>query len=92
MIVFRERGAVIYKLMMIPMADNLTQPENEVKFQKNAVPSPIINYWRLWWLEETNVKGYRSVAIIIATHGNQSEEHWSLPRDATKEKLSKPFY
>lgn len=44
MIVFRERGAVIYKLMMIAMADNLTQPENEVKFQKNAVHSPIINY------------------------------------------------
>lgn len=92
MIVFRERGAVIYKLMMIPMADNLTKPENEVKFQKNAVHSPIINYWLFWSLEETNVKGYRSVAIIIATHGNQSEEHWSLPRDATKEKLSKPFY
>lgn len=46
----------------------------------------------LMTIEETNVKGYRSVAIIIATHGNQSEEHWSLPRDATKEKLSKPFY
>ena len=57
------------------MSDNLTHPENEVKFQKNVVHTPVIDYWLLaasWSLQESNAKGYRYVAIIVATHGNQS--------------------